>query len=155
MRHRACIPCHSVQPGGERPAQAAADRETQREVWKRTKRFAVETTAGSGYRSESVSRIISSRCRSLQRPRQRRSPGGVPCPLVPQAGQTALSPRGCRWAAPRSGRPCLWAAALADLPCCARFRSQNTQRDLKNMTRGLFRRQTLVHGENELQYNYI
>lgn len=78
------------------------------------------------------SHIISSRC-CLQLPGQRTGWCGEPSPLVPPAGRTAPSPPGCQRAAPRSGRPCLWAAALAGLPCCARFRSQNTQRDLKKI----------------------
>lgn len=76
------------------------------------------------------SHIISSRC-CLQLPGQRTGWCGEPSPLVPPAGRTAPSPPGCQRAAPRSGRPCLWAAALAGLPYCARFRSQNTQGDLK------------------------
>lgn len=80
------------------------------------------------------SHIISSWC-SLQLPDRRRGRCGEPCPPVPPAGPTAPSPPGCRWAAPRSGRPCLWAAALAGPPCCARFRSQNTQGDLKKINK--------------------
>ena len=76
-----------------------------------------------------LSHIISS---SARRRRRRsletgRGAGGL---LVPLAGQTALSPPGCRWAGPRTGPPCLWAAVPSSPPCCARSHSQSTPTDL-------------------------
>lgn len=119
------------------PSRRTGDTQSRRARAKRRSQW----RRWSGQRSGSR-HIISSRC-SVQLPGRRRASRGEPRPLVPRAGQTAPSPPGCRWAAPRSGRPCLWAAALADLPYCARFRSQNTQGDLaRKIARGSFRCQT-------------